>query len=491
MAADAPDQNLIDKGKYLVTAGDCVACHTQTGGQMFAGGAGLDTPFGKIYPPNITADPKKGIGDWSDDDFYKALHDGVDKDGHYLYPAFPFPWYTRISRDDVLAIKAYLFSLPTSDKADKPLAFSFPFDMRQGLLAWRTLFFTPGEYKADTAKSAEWNRGAYLVEGLGHCGECHNKSKLVGTSESSGRLQGGVIEGWYAPALTENVQEGIGAWSVGDLANYLKTGKAPGGGIVVGPMQQTIQDSLSKLTDQDLRAMAVYLKSIPATPDDKGVRAVDDRVAMNRGGQIYLSHCAYCHLPSGEGQQGSIPALAGNGVVTAGGPETVIRVVLGGAEASRGYAPMPAIGRNLTDGQIAEVVNYIRQAWSNRAPQNADADQVAHLRAQTTTELALNLPEGCKPVTDVSLKRALSRADVAGPLSDLDQPLLERIDSVIGKVKSAAPKANDDQIVNALTEAYCPVVMSETSKSAAERSADLGNFSGLVYGRLNRRPTKS
>jgi mono/diheme cytochrome c family protein len=485
----ASDPGQIARGKYLTTAGDCVACHTAAGGQQLAGGDALDTPFGKIYPPNITADKKNGIGDWSDDDFYHALHDGIDKDGHYLYPAFPFPWYTKVSRQDVLAIKAYIFSLPTSDKADKPLAFGFPFDIREGLLGWRTLFFKAGEYQPDTSKSPEWNRGAYLVEGLGHCGECHNKSKLTGASDWSGNLKGGVIEGWYAPSLTENVQQGIGKWSVKDLASYLKSGKAPGNGVVVGPMQETIHDSLSKLTDADLQAIAVYLKSVPADSSEKPVKAVDDRVAMDNGAQVYLSHCAFCHLPSGKGHEGAIPSLAGNGAVTAEGPETAIRVILGGNAADHGYAPMPAVGLDLTDGEVAEVVNYIRQAWGNRAPQNADANTVASLRKQTTTEMALNLPEGCQPIGDDALKQAVTQPDVTGPLSDEAHPLLDRIDGIIGKVKSADPKATNDQIVNALTDAYCPVVMKEASKSTAQRAADLGNFSELIYGRLNRSKT--
>jgi hypothetical protein len=177
--------------------------------------------------------------------------------------------------------------------------------------------------------------------------------------------------------------------------------------------------------------------------------------------------------------------------VTAGGSETVIRVILGGAAAQHGYAPMPAVGQDLTDGQIAAIANYIRQAWGNRAPQNADADQVANLRRQTTTELAMNLPEGCKPIGDPALKQAVSQPDVAGPLRDQSHPLLDRIDDIIGKVKSSDPKADNDQIVNALTDAYCPVVMNEAAKTKLQKAADLGNFSGLVYGRLNRRPTRS
>jgi mono/diheme cytochrome c family protein len=490
-AAAPPDQTLIARGKYLATAGDCVACHTESGGQMFSGGEALDTPFGKIYAPNITADKKNGIGDWSDDDFYKALHEGIAKDGTYLYPAFPFPWYTKVSRQDVLAIKAYLFSLPTSDKASKPDAFGFPFNIREGLLAWRTLFFKAAEYQPDTSKSADWNRGAYLVEGLEHCGECHNKSKLVGASDWSGNLQGGVIEGWYAPSLTENAQEGIGKWSETDVAKYLKTGKAPDNGVVVGPMQETIHDSLSKLSDQDLHAIAVYIKSVPAISSEKPVKAQDNQVAMDQGGQVYLSHCAFCHLPNGQGQKGMIPSLAGDGSVTAGGPQTIISVVLGGAAAQRGYAPMPAVGLDLTDGEVAEVANYIRQAWGNRAPQNADASMVAGLRKQTTTEMALNLPEGCKPVADATLEKAVTQPGVATQLSDQGHPLVDRIDDIVGKVKSAAPKATNDQVVNALTDAYCPVVMKETSKSTVQRAADLGNFSELVYGQINRRSARN
>ncbi len=490
-ADNAAGGDIIARGKYLTTLGDCVACHTQAGGQPFAGGEPLSTPFGKIYPPNITADKTNGIGNWTDDQFYRALHEGIANDGHYLYPAFPFPWYTKVTRDDVMAIKAYIFSLPTSDKQNKPLAFAFPFDIREGLLAWRLAFFRAGEYKPDSSKSPEWNRGAYLVEGLEHCGECHNKSKLTGASQWSGDLQGGVIDGWYAPSLTENAQRGLGKWSVDEVATYLKTGQGPGNVVVEGPMQQTIHDSLSKLTDQDLHAIATYIKAVPAVSSDKSVKAVDDQVVMDAGAQVYLSHCAFCHLPDGKGREGQIPSLAGDGLVTSGGPESIIRIVLGGVQAEHGYAPMPAVGLDLSDDEVAEVTNYIRQAWGNRAPQNADGSKVAELRKETRGAMALNLPEGCKPIDNAELTKAVSQPDVSNALSDTTQPLLDRIDDIIGKVKSADPSASNDDIVNALTDAYCPVVMKETSRSHAQQAADLGNFSELVYGRLNRRPTRS
>ena len=340
----AQSPSLIDKGRYLVTLGDCVACHTAPGGKPFAGGAALDTPFGKIYPPNITPDAKSGIGSWSDDAFYRALHEGLDDKGHYLYPAFPFPWYTKITRDDVMAIKAYLFSQPAVDQPDKPLAFYFPFDIREGLLAWRTAFFKAGDFQPDPSKSAQWNRGAYLVEGLGHCGECHDRTNLAGNSDWSGKLQGGKIEGWYAPALTENRQLGIGDWSEKDLVAFMKTGAAPGKGVVLGPMAKTVHDSLSKVKDDDLQAIAVYLKSVPATKDDRPVKAEDFQASLSSGGQSYLSHCAFCHMPDGSGRSGAIPALAGDGAVTARGAQDVIHAVCsGGCRPRMGWRRCPPL----------------------------------------------------------------------------------------------------------------------------------------------------
>jgi mono/diheme cytochrome c family protein len=482
------DAGMIAKGKYLATAGDCVACHTAPGGKPFAGGLALQSPFGKIYSPNITPDKATGIGDWSDDDFYRAMHDGIGKAGQYLYPAFPFPWYTKVTRDDALAIKAYLFSLPPVNQPDKPLAFSFPFDIREGLLAWRTAFFKNDTFQPDPSKSAQLNRGAYLVESLGHCGECHNRDNLMGASDWSGRLKGGKINGWYAPALIADRRQGIGGWSEDDLVSYLKTGAAPGKGVVVGPMQQTIQDSLSQLTDADLHAIAVYLQSIPADQPAKPDAA--SAVPAPQGGNAYLTHCGFCHLPTGKGLGSAIPALAGNATVNATGAENLIRVVLGGLPATHGYAPMPAVGAGMTDNEVAAAVNYVRQSWGNRAPATLDGVSIGKYRNDTKTVMALNLPGGCEKVDDPALAKAVAEPDVTSVLADHNHPLLDRIDDVIAKVKQAAPKAAGDQIVNALIDAYCPVVMADQSKSYPDRVADLGNFSGLVYGRINKRPAR-
>jgi Cytochrome c, mono- and diheme variants len=371
-AARAADSDLVKRGEYLATMGDCVACHSAPGGEKFAGGLYMQTPFGKISTPNITPDKETGIGKWTDDQFYRAMHEGIDNQGKYLYPVFPFPWFTKVTKDDALAIKAYLFSLKPVNAPRKELKIGFPFNIRTGLLAWRTLFFKPGTFEPNPKASAEINRGAYLVEGLGHCGECHNKSKLVGASDWSGKLQGGQIEGYYAPNLTSDGHKSAGLWSKDEIVAYLKTGSKPDHtSVAEGPMKETIQDSLSHLSDEDLGAIAVYLKSLG---DEQAKEAGPSKgeVTPVSTANAYLSHCASCHQTDGKGVKNRIPALAGNGVVTAGGPQSVIEAVLGGLRASHGLAPMPALGQTMTDAEVADAVNYARKSWGN----NASADTV-------------------------------------------------------------------------------------------------------------------
>ena len=251
-SAAPQQQDAVSRGSYLVRAADCASCHTVQGGQPFAGGLYMPTPFGRISVPNITPDRETGIGAWSDADFYKAMHEGIGRAGENLYPVFPFPWYTKLTRADVLDIKAYLFSLPPVRAPRLPLKLSWPASERETLTAWRTLFFTPGEFKADPQQTPEINRGAYLVEGPGHCGECHNRRNVVGVSRWSGTLQGGEIEGWYAPNLTADNREGIGSWSVAELTQFLQSGVSPHAGVAFGPMQEVITESLSHLSAGDV-----------------------------------------------------------------------------------------------------------------------------------------------------------------------------------------------------------------------------------------------
>jgi mono/diheme cytochrome c family protein len=242
--ADAPS-DLIAKGKYLATMGDCQACHTASGGTPFAGGLEMDTPFGKISTPNITPDKATGIGDYTDQQFIRVFHAGIRRDGAYLYPVMPFPWYAKVTDDDVLAIKAYLFSLPPVTAPRKPLQISFPFNIRTGLGVWDAAFLHEGVFKPDPSKSDEVNRGAYIVEGLEHCGECHDSRNMLGAGAVAKPLQGGEIDHWFAPNITSDVRTGIGRYSDDQLVSFLKTGTAPGVGTVVGPMAQTVHDSLS------------------------------------------------------------------------------------------------------------------------------------------------------------------------------------------------------------------------------------------------------
>jgi mono/diheme cytochrome c family protein len=475
------DDALIKKGEYLARAGDCFACHKSPDGKPFAGGQYLQTPVGGISVPNITPDKATGIGAWTDDQFFNALHEGIGDQGEYLYPAFPFPWYTNIKREDALAIKAYLFSLPPIDAPRQPLKMTFPFNIREALLTWRTLFFTPG--KLDQAETGDPKilRGKYLVEGLGHCGECHNKHDVLGASQWSGRLEGGEIEGWYAPNITSDGRQGIGSWSEDELATFLKTGTAPGKGVVLGPMQETISESLRYLTDEDVHAIAAYLKSVPAKEGDANQKAVASIV----DGQAYLTNCSSCHRPDGKGVEGAIPSLVGNGAVVSGGPENIVRVALGGLPATHGLAPMPAVGATMSDQDIADAVNYVRNAWGNAAPGSIGPGTVAALRDKTQTMLAGNLVNVCPSVGDNPEIQKID-ADVSDIFKSVKPTeMLQAIDTALSKARQAAPKSSRDDLINILTESYCRAVLSDSKISAADRSTQIGNFSVLVYSQIN------
>ncbi len=486
LGAAESGSDLITRGEYLARVGDCIACHTAPGGKPFAGGLVMETPFGSITTPNITPDKKTGIGEWTDEQFYRAMHEGIDDKGTYLYPVFPFPWYTKVTRDDDLAIKAYLFSLPPENAPRKPYHMAFPFNIREGLLAWRTAFFKPDTFKPDPAKSAELNHGAYLVEGLGHCGECHNHNNILGASDWSGRLSGGEIQGWYAPNITSDGKEGVGHWSEEDIVTFLHTGAAAGKGVALGPMMETINDSLSHLSDADLHAMAVYLKSFTGQETYKPLDAAQTQTVASVAAPTYLSFCASCHGVQGRGVQGMIPALAGNGAVTTQGPQDMIRVVLGGLEAAHGLAPMPALGTAMSDQQVADAINYARTAWGNAAPGNAEPGLVAQLRPKTKTPMSAGSASECtSPIADPVLAKAivdsgLREAVINVPLANI----LASIDGVISKIKAAAPTSKDDDIVNAMTVAYCPIAMADTAVPAPDRTARLGSFAGLVYGQI-------
>jgi mono/diheme cytochrome c family protein len=368
-------QQLQVRGAYLAQAGNCMGCHTTQGGRPYAGGHVLDTSIGTFITPNITPDPETGIGLWNEENFWQALHDGKARNGSPLYPAFPYTEYTKITREDSDAIFAYLQSLPPVQQRNPPNRIRFPFNLRPLIYIWRAFYFEQGVYRADDAKSDEWNRGAYLVQGLGHCNACHTARNPFGASQ--GELFGGgqlMGSNWYAPSLTSLQEASTSDWAVEDIVELLRTGLSSRA-ITTGPMADVISQSLQYLTKEDAHAMATYLKSLPETgPRSRGIApALTEEVdrLLQQGGEIYETHCQDCHGNLGQGAHGAYPALAGNRGITLASPINAIRSILNG-----GYAPvissnprpygMPPFAQILRDDEIAMVLSYIRNAWGNR-----------------------------------------------------------------------------------------------------------------------------
>jgi mono/diheme cytochrome c family protein len=368
------DPALIAKGEYLATVGDCAGCHTAQGGARYAGGRVMATPFGNIPVPNITPDRETGLGEWSFEDFWQALHSGKGRHGELLYPAFSYTAYTKVHHDDALAIFAYLQSLPPVHQVDKTPTLAFPYSVRNSLKAWRALYFREGEFKPDPARSPQWNRGAYLVQGLGHCNECHATRDSLGGTPQDVHLAGGQIpmQNWYAPDLSTQRHGGLEGWSEQDIVDLLKTGQSTKG-VAFGPMAAVVSNSTQHMTEDDLRAIANYLQSLPprAAPAAP-TTPFDAKTLAERGEKIYGQHCADCHGKSGQGVAGVYPPLDGNTSVTEPTGVNATRMVLLG-----GFAPvtaanprpysMPPFAQQLNDSEVAAVVTYIRRAWGNHA----------------------------------------------------------------------------------------------------------------------------
>jgi len=366
----------VERGRYLALAGNCAGCHTTRGGQPYAGGPPIETPFGTIYSSNLTSDAKTGIGGWSSAHFWRAMHNGRSKDGRLLYPAFPYPNFTKVTREDSDAIYAYLRTVAPAPAPNLAHRLRFPYDTQAALAVWRALSFKPEPFVANAGKPAEWNRGAYLVDGLGHCIACHGARNSLGATETKLGLSGGLIavENWYAPSLTDKHQAGVAGWPTADVVALLKTGTAPGGS-VMGPMADVVFRSTQHLSEADLTAMAGYLKDLPEVPKaDEPARTPTpirrDAGTMARGGKIYDQRCAYCHGDQGQGATGAYPPLAGNRAVNMSPPTNLIQVVSHGgflpstAGNPRPYG-MPPFGQVLDAAEVAAVLTYIRGSWGN------------------------------------------------------------------------------------------------------------------------------
>jgi mono/diheme cytochrome c family protein len=377
--AGAPTSaDVLARGEYLTKAADCIACHTvPESNKPFAGGVAFRLPFGIIYSSNITADPTSGIGHWSDDEFVRAVREGVRKDGQHLYPAFPYTSYTNLSRSDVLAIKAYLLEQPAIKQANRDNDLGFPFNQRWGMGFWNAVFFKSRRFVADPAKSPEWNSGAYLATALGHCGECHTPRNLGYGLEHGKEFAGEELQGWRAYNITPDPKYGIGSWTDVETAQYLKTGHADGHASASGPMGEAVAHSLQFLHPADLASLVDYLHSLPAHEgkhpidvDPKATPAVasteaapgaDEAAAQSQGLKLFEGACASCHQWNGKGQQTQYASLLGTRGVNDTSGANVTQAILQGVKMRIGdnNVYMPAFGAAYSNTEVAALTNYV------------------------------------------------------------------------------------------------------------------------------------
>ncbi len=401
MAQAAPDE-LVQRGAYLAHAGDCIACHTAPDGKPYSGGVPINTPIGMIYSTNITPDLETGIGKYSMDEFVRAMREGVANDGQHLYPAMPYTSFTRLSKEDLTALYAYfMHGVEPVHKQNHETKLSWPLSMRSLMALWNDLYLKKGEYAADPNKSASWNRGAYLVQGLGHCGGCHTPRGVGGQeladSEKGGSkfLAGATLDDWHASSLNGDLDTGLHAWSKEELAEFLKTARTARVA-AFGMMAGVVGMSTQYLTDNDLMGIAEYLKSMPPSEDNAADSAVQANavsaatIALRagdismRGSRVYLDNCGACHGSDGAGATRTFPHLTKNEEVNSKDPTSMIHIVLGGsAMPSTQTAPsalaMPDFGWRLSDAEVADALSFIRGNWGNHSAA-VSSDEIGRLR---------------------------------------------------------------------------------------------------------------
>ena len=371
----------VERGRYLTALGDCVACHTPPGAASFSGGRPIATPFGTVLSANLTPDKNTGIGRYTADSFYRALHEGLDHEGRHLYPAFPYTNYTNVTREDSDAILAYLRTVKPQSHAVDRNQLSFPFNVRGLMAVWNWMFFEPGRFVDNPSKSDEWNRGAYIVEGLGHCQACHTSRNVLGGAKRDEAFRGGAFDTWFAPDITPNTRTGIGSWKRETLLEFLKAGQNAHSA-ASGEMGEVVGFSTSQMTDADLSAVAAYLADRPPSPTIT-VPAPSEAL-MRQGRAIWQDACSACHREEAQGVPRYFPPLKGDANLQQSDPTTVIHYILAGARHTpTASAPtplsMPPFAWKLDDEQVAAVATYARNSWGNSAAE-VTPKQVADLR---------------------------------------------------------------------------------------------------------------
>jgi mono/diheme cytochrome c family protein len=387
--------SLVERGAYLARAADCMVCHTTQGAKEYTGGLGFKLPFGTLYSTNITPDKETGIGNYTDQDFLNALHRGTRRDGARLYPAMPYTSYTYITDADGLAIKAYLFSLAPVRAVPPANTLTFPFNQRWAMAFWSELFNPDTRFEPDTSKSPEWNRGAYLAEALAHCGECHTPRNLVFALNNRKKFGGALTAGWRAFNISSDKATGLGGWSDDDIFSYLSTGHAAGHGTASGPMGEAVDHSFSQLAPEDIRAMVVYLRSVPAiaSADLPATLAPPAPASHKDGGStpdprgkiVFQGACVSCHGWTGESAISPFATLTGAWAVNDPSATNVAQIVISGTrrQTPEDAVSMPAFGNAYSDAEIAAVANYVTARFGSK-PSRITAQDVAELRKQTS-----------------------------------------------------------------------------------------------------------
>jgi len=480
---------LVARGKYLVDAADCMPCHSGPGHAPFSGGLVLNTPFGGLASPNITPDKATGIGSWTDAQFWNAIHYGVSPGSSYLvfpkylYPAMPFTSYTKLSYADVMAIKAYLFSLAPVSAAPTPNTLEFPFSQRPVLLGWRILFFRSGPMHMDPSWNADIRNGAYLTEALGHCGECHTPRNIMSGLILSQSYAGAAIDAYYAPNISSDKQYGVGGWAQSDLVAYLAQDGNMVKGSAFGPMAEVVKYSLSQIPQSDVQDIALYLQTVTAprsTPPTPAIATAAESVAA--GAKVYASNCAGCHGANGAGRPPLIPNLAGNDAVMASVPTNVIGAVLSGLPPWRIALAMPSFAAGLSDQQIADVANYVRTTWGNNATADATPADVMKDRAiAVVPPMATKAADlfGCPHVSGSGGAAALT--DPGNGLMSMytdatPETLPNRTRALVAALRAADDTITAAELTNDLIAAYCPVVADQAGLSHDEKMTALQDF---------------
>jgi mono/diheme cytochrome c family protein len=482
----ADDAALVTRGEYLARAADCMPCHTGDKSKPYSGGLSLPTPFGAIFSVNITSDPETGIGRWTYADFKNALHNGIRADGAFLYPAMPFDAYTGIEEDDLKALWAFVRRLPPVKAANYENELAFPFDIRMGMLAWREFFFSPAFFEPTATKSGEWNRGAYLVEALGHCSDCHSPRNIMGAIKGKAQFTGSEIDGFYAPDIASAAL--ARTWNKDSLAQFLRTGSVPQRTSVFGPMAEVVHDSLAYLTAADLTNMVIYLFEKPPPPNVPAPQKLSPLAAdiYQRAAKLYVENCAACHQDHGSGILGAVPPLAGNPAVTPAQPYNVIMVVLAGLPASGNYSAMPSFAGRLSDSQIADLANYLRTSWGNNAAPNATASMVAAWRT------TVNVPDyGTQAAAAFKCPVVGGGPGVSGPnpqavadIAAMIQAGNRQIADLSATYQREVPDAGSAEVVDALMAAYCPAVAASSSPTY-QKFAELRRFAVQAAARVS------